>query len=200
MSGWDEATFQRWYGRWAPLSVSDAGSMLRGCGVRWWIVGGRAARVGAPPRDHEDTDIAVRLVDLPALRAQLHDWHLWQNNSGWLHPLPPGEDLHPGCEQLWLRRDADHPWVADVQLDRGVEEWVFKKDARIRLPWDRALHEVGEVWYLRPEIALLHKAHLDRPQDRADLTAAALTDDARTWLASTLDLLGHHHWATIVRS
>jgi hypothetical protein len=113
------------------------------------------------PRRREDTDIAVRRADLPVLRAHVRDWHLWQNNSGWLYPWLPGEDLHPDCE----------------------------------VPWDRALHEVDGVWYLRPEIAPLHKAHLNRPQDRADLTAAALTDEARQRLASSLELLGHHHWA-----
>jgi hypothetical protein len=200
VEAWDEATFQLWYGRWAPLAPPEVASLLRGCDIRWWIVGGRAARVGAAARRHEDTDIAFRRADLPALRAHLRDWHLWQNNSGWLHPLLPGDDLHPECEQIWLRRDANHPWVADFQVDRSTQEWIFKRDPRIRLSWDRVLHEVDDLWYLRPEVALLHKAHLDRPQDRADLTAAALTDDARLWLASTLELLGHHDWATIVRS
>lgn len=77
---------------------------------------------------------------------------------------------------------------------------VFKRDDRVRLPWSRALHEVDGVSYLRPEIALLHKAHLDRPKDRADLAAAVLDPDARAWLASTLDLLGYDEWAHLVRA
>jgi hypothetical protein len=197
---WDEAAFRLWYGQWVPLAPPEVASLLNGCGVRWWIVGGRAARVGAEPRPHEDTDIAFGLADLPVLRAHLYDWHLWQNNSGWLHPLLPGDECDPQCEQIWLRRDAYHPWVVDFQVDRSTEEWIFKRDASIRLPWDRALHQVDGLWYLRPEIALLHKAHLDRPQDRADLIAAILTDDARNWLASTLEQLGHHDWAAVARS
>jgi hypothetical protein len=55
------------------------------------------------------------------------------------------------------------------------------------------------VRYLRPEIALLYKARLDRPKDRADLAAAALDADARAWLAGTLDRLGHRGWANLVR-
>ena len=63
------------------------------------------------------------------------------------------------------------------------------------MPWDRALYTVDGVPYLRPELALLHKAHLDRPQDRADLAAARLEPGARAWLAQTLDRLGYHAWA-----
>lgn len=70
----------------------------------------------------------------------------------------------------------------------------------MRLPWERALHAVDGVTYLRPELALLHKAHLDRPKDRADLAAAVLGPQARAWLVATLDRLGHHAWARAARA
>lgn len=199
----DEAAFQALYGRWDPPSPAQVAALLAGspagCRVRWWIAGGRAARAGAPARQHDDTDIAVRLSDLDRLRTQLSGWHLWEASSGTLRPLLPGDRLTPGCEQLWARRDAQHPWELDLLLDRSDAEWVFKRDSRVRLPWPRALHEVDSVPHLRPEVALLHKAHLDRPKDRADLAAARLTPDAREWLAGTLDLLGHHDWAAAAR-
>jgi hypothetical protein len=198
VNDFDEEAIQALYGRWSPLDPAGVAALLDGSGVRWWIVGGRAARVGAPPRHHEDTDVAIRLADLPALRRHLTAWHLWQPSPDALRPLLPGADLHPGQEQLWLRRNAHHPWVLDLPLQRGDEAWVFKKDARVRLPWDRALHEVDGVRYLRPELALLHKAHLNRRKDREDLAVAALTDPARAWLAETLELLGHHEWASAV--
>jgi hypothetical protein len=68
------------------------------------------------------------------------------------------------------------------------------------VPWQSALHTVDGIPYLRPELALLHKAHLDRPKDKADLAAARLDPDARAWLAQTLDQLGHHSWANAARS
>jgi hypothetical protein len=77
---------------------------------------------------------------------------------------------------------------------------LFKRDARVRLPWERAVHTVDGIPFLRPEVALLHKAHLDRPKDRADLAVARLDPDARAWLAGTLEQLGHHTWAHIVRA
>ena len=195
----DEAAFQALYGPWDPPEPAQVTALLAGSGVWWWIAGGRAARAGAAARQHDDTDIAVRLTDLDRLRAQLSGWHLWEANSGTLRPLLPGDTLTPGCEQLWARRDARHPWQLDLLLDRSTAEWVFKRDSRVRLPWPRALHEVDGVPHLRPELALLYKAHLDRPKDRADLAAARLDPAARAWLAGTLDLLGQHDWAATAR-
>lgn len=196
----DEETFQALYGRWDPLEPAQVAELFCASSVRWWIVGGRAARVGAPARNHEDTDVAVRINDLDELRNALSDWHLWEANSGTLRPLLPGDHLTEGCEQLWARRDAQHPWQLDLQLDRSTDEWVFKRDARIRVPWERALHTVNGIPYQRPEIALLHKAHLDRSKDWADLAAARLDPDARAWLANTLEQLGYHTWAHLART
>ena len=67
----DEAAFQALYGRWDPPSPAQVAALLAGSGARWWIAGGRAARAGAPPRQHDDTDIAVRLSDLDGLRTHL---------------------------------------------------------------------------------------------------------------------------------
>jgi hypothetical protein len=87
----------------------------------------------------------------------------------------------------------------DIQLDPSDQEWVFKRDSTIRLPRPRAQQTDGGVRYLRPQIALLYKARLDRPKDRADLAAAALDADARAWLAGNLERLGHHEWAHLAR-
>jgi hypothetical protein len=160
---------------------------------------GRAARAGAPPRRHEDTDVAVRADDLDELRETLCGWHLWEANSGTLRPLLPGTPLTGGCEQLWVRRNAQQPWQLDLLLDRSGDDWVFERDARIQLPWPRALHTVNGIPYLRPELALLPKAHLDRPKDRADLAAAQLGRDGRAWLTQMLEKLGHHSWAQLAR-
>ena len=194
-----EEAFQLLYGCWNPLEPQQVADLLSPSSVRWWIGGGRAARVGAPARHHEDTDVMVRADDLDELRNVLAGWHLWEANSGTLRPLLPGMPLTEGCEQLWARHNAQKPWQLDPLLDRSGDEWVFKRDARVHVPWQRALHTVDGIPYLRPEIALLHKAHLDRPKDNADLAAAHLDPDSRAWLAQTLDMLGHHSWAQLVR-
>ena len=125
-----EETFQALYGRWVPLEPAQVAELFCASSVRWWIVGGRAARVGAPARNHEDTDVAVRINDLDELRNALSDWHLWEANSGTLRPLLPGDHLTEGCAQLWARRDAQHPWQLDLQLDRDLRPRRPRRDQR----------------------------------------------------------------------
>jgi hypothetical protein len=199
----DEEQSQALYGPWDPLPPAQVAELLAGSGTRWWIAGGRAARAGSPARPHDDTDVAVDVRGLDALRAHLSDWHLWEAHEGTLRPLLPPDTMAKGREQLWMRRDSTQPWRLDILLDRSADycpdQWVFKKDQRVRVPWDRALQVIDGISYLRPELALLHKAHLDRPKDQADLAAARLRPEARAWLADTLDQVGRHHWAELAR-
>jgi hypothetical protein len=191
----DEEEFQLLYGRWDALEPAQVADLFSTASLRWYVAGGRAARLGAPARHHEDTDVVVRAEDLDQLRQALTNWHLWEASSGSLRPLLPGLAITEGCQQLWARRNAREPWQIDLLLDRSGDEWVFKRDERIRVPWDRALQTVDGISYLRPEIALLHKAHLDRPKDREDLAVAQLDAEARAWLVQTLEQLGHNAWA-----
>jgi hypothetical protein len=94
------------------------------------VAGGHAARVGAPKRHLEDTDVAVSADDLDQLRQVLADWHLREAHSGSLRPLLPGVAITEGCQGLWARRNAREPWQIDLLLDRSRDEWVFKRDAR----------------------------------------------------------------------
>ena len=199
LSKLDQEAFQSLYGHWDPLTPDAVARLLAKTTLRWYVAGGRAARAGAPARRHEDTDVVVRMEDLEQLRNALADWDLWEAHAGALRPLLPGLSLTENREQLWARLDAHHPWQLDVLLDRSGNEWIFKRDASIRLPWERALHSVDGVPHLRPELALLHKAHLDRPKDRADLHAAVLDPPARAWLVDTLDHLGHAEWSELAR-
>ncbi len=195
----DEDAFQALYGPWDPLPPEGIAELLADSGADWWIGGGRAARAGAPPRRHEDTDVVIRVRHLDAVRQAMSGWHLWEAIDGALRPLLPGVPPSPECGQLWVRRDARQPWRLEFLLDRAStdDEWVFKRDARIRLPWHRAVHTVGGIGHLRPEVALLFKARLDRPKDRADLLAARLDPTGRAWLARSLELLGQHDWARL---
>jgi hypothetical protein len=196
----DETSMHALYGPWDPMMPDEVAALLAG-GVRYAVAGGRAARVGAEPRRHGDTDVAIAAADVGAARQALRDWHLWEASDGALKPLLPGVALSPDCEQLWVRRAAGQPWRFEVLFDRlsTDQEWVCKRDPRIRRPWPRAVQNVGGVDYLRPEVALLFKARHDRPKDRADLLAAQLGPADRAWLADALDLLGHREWAALAR-
>jgi hypothetical protein len=199
LDGLEEEEFQSLYGRWDPLVPSEVAELFAGLDVSWFIAGGRAARIGAVARHHNDTDVVVDVASLDALRRHLLGWDLWEAHDGTLRPLLPGDRLLAGREQLWVRRNAQQPWRLDLLLHPWGPEWIFKKDPRVRVPWDLALQLVDGVRYLRPEVALLHKAHLDRPKDRADLAAARLDPAARRWLVAALELLGYVEWARLAR-
>lgn len=189
----EEARFLRWYGAWDPLDPPGVRALLEGFGRPWWLVGGWAleAFTGAR-REHEDLDVSILAVDVPALRAHLGaDWTVWSNLSGVLRPL---NDWYPEPQapdaQLWVRRSAHEPWVLDVPTTPDREGlWTNK-----RLP-DHVAPVEEVTWLtddgmrcLRPEIVLLFKGAQDRPKDRRDLEVAwpLLDDGARSWLREAL--------------
>jgi hypothetical protein len=192
----DEAEFQALYGRWEPLTPHQVRDLFAGAPVRWWIAGGHALALGgAAARPHEDVDIAVLLDDLPALREHLRDFHLWEAHDG-IRPLRAGEELRPDREQLWLRRNASEPWLADIVLTPSENgRWLFKKDRRISLPLDDVGDMHDGVSCLKPQVALLHKAHLGRDKDEADFASLlpTLGEDARRWLDDALALYKPDH-------
>jgi hypothetical protein len=197
----NDEEFHGLYGPWSAMTPAEVAAELAGCTSPWWVAGGRAARAGAEPRRHEDTDVVVLAGDLEAVRTAMAGWHLWENVNGTLRPLLPGVAVRRECEQLWVRRDSRSPWRMEFLVDwmSTGTEWVFKRDESVRLPWDRAVHVIGGIGYQRPEVALLFKAGQNREKDRGDLAAARLTADGRAWLADMLGKLGYAEWARLAR-
>src|SRR3954451_738075 len=134
-----EADFRGLSGRWQPFTPREVADLFDGADFPWWIAGGWAAEAsGAPARRHEDTDVAVLHADLPAIRFWLSGFHLWEAHAGSLRPLLPGDELLPEREGLWVRRNADSPWVCDLLLTRSRDgQWLFKRGARVSLPIDQ---------------------------------------------------------------
>jgi hypothetical protein len=172
--------------RWQPFTPREVADLLDGAEFPWWIAGGWAAEAaGAPARKHEDTDIAVLHDDLPAVRSRLSGFHLWEAHAGSLRPLLPGDDLRPEREGLWVRRDAESPWVCDLLLMRSrAGRWLFKRDARVSLPLDQLGRTIDGIPYLRPSVVLLHKAKARRDRDQQDFEGMLprLANGKRVWL------------------
>lgn len=121
-----------------------------------------------------------------------------ENYNGALRPLLPGVPDQTECRQVWVRRDARSPWRMEFVVDRvSTEEWVFKCDQSVRMPWDQALHLIDGISYLKPELALLCKAGQDREEDWEDLSVARLGPEGRQWLTVTLEKLGYAEWARL---
>lgn len=194
------------YGRWAPLTPSDVKHFFASYPGLWWIAGGWAieAFTGAS-REHDDIDPSVLRNDLPLLRRHLAGrLHAWAAAAGSLTPLLPDVDadgapddvLPRGCGQIWARPDAASAWEYDILLSPGSEqEWVYKRDSRLRLPMTRALWERDGVRYLRPELQLLLKSRGLRDKDERDFTVTAplLERSTREWLRDALTLTEPNH-------
>ena len=184
--------FFRWYGDWAAVRPRDAAAFLEGAGVRWWVVGGWAvdAFLGEL-REHEDIDVAFFRADLAIVLAHLsRDLNVWSNLSGTLRPLQKPEDLLEGARQLWVRRDAQSPWLLDLAMTaHDGDTWISPRDGRVRLPFEDATFVAPDgIRYLRPELVLYMKARMARPKDEADLERILprlepdAVDRLRTWL------------------
>lgn len=168
-----EADFQALMGRWVATPPHEVAALMAGAPFRWWLAGGWAVELqGGRRRPHSDTDVAFLLRDLPLVRRFLEPLHLWAPTPWRLRPILPGTAMEPDEEQLWARRDASQPWLLDLLATPAEgEDWLFKKDERVRRPLDEVTRQVGGVPVLAAEVALLHKAGNDRERDRADLLA-----------------------------
>lgn len=196
----EEDAFLRLYGAWAPLDPAGVADLLAGFERPWWIVGGWAIEAfTGHQREHEDLDVSILTCDVPALRAHVGDsLHLWSNDGGTLRPL---DERHPEPlareSQIWIRRHAAAPWLLDLPLtpDAGGR-WTNKRDPDDVRPVEAATWVAADgLRYLRPELALLYKARLDRPKDRGDLERAwpLLDGAARGWLLDALARLTPGH-------
>ena len=204
LSEWE---FQRRFGTVAPMTLPGVRALFKGAPFTWWVVGGWSLEIDArhagrtePLRHHIDLDVAFPRSDVPAVRAWLADWHIWEAHQG-MRPLLPADEPREGGEQWWLRRDAWSPWVLDLLLTPVEgEDWLFKKDHRVRRPLATVVrHDADGTPYQAPEVTLLFKAFLDRPKDLVDLEATWpwLDVAAREWLRSSVELaLPTSTWAT----
>lgn len=142
--------------------------------------------------------------DLAALVAALPErWGAWVPRGDdfiALADLP--EDVSP---QPVLIHDADAgAWVLRINVEDGApRSWVYRRDARLQLPWDRAVLDLDGIPTGAPEVQLLWKCFSPRPEDDADKDAVVprLSDEARAWWETAL-LRVHPHssWTIPVRT
>jgi hypothetical protein len=80
--------------------------------------------------------------------------------------------------------------------ERTAEEWVYRRDARIRMPLKSAIvRDTGELPVLCPAIVLLFKSKNRRAKDDADFQRirAALGGQQRRWLHESLRICDPEH-------
>ena len=194
---------------WAPLDAQAVATLLTRAPVRWWLSGGAALDRwrGRPIRRRTNIDVSVVAADLPALVASLPDGF-----SAWAPVGDDGELIVPFSEArldadpqpVLVRDDARGAWALQVNAEDGSPRaWVYRRDPRLTLPWDRAVLDLDGIPTGAPEVQLVWKALRPRPEDDVDKDAVVpdLCDEARAWYErAILTIHPHSSWSIHVRS
>ena len=163
--------------------------------VPWAVAGGWAIdlHVQAETRPHDDIEIVVSRDHIEIVAACLGELDWFGVGGGRVAMAAAPEELHQtwGRDRYKQRRRIDalrEPW-------RG-EDWVFRRDPRIRRPLTEAIEFSPEaIPYLAPEIVLLFKAKAPTEKDEADLalTLPTLTRNQFDWLRNALEIVHPSH-------
>lgn len=191
---------------WAPLDPQAVVRLLAAASVRWWLSGGVALDrwVGHPIRDRENIDVSVIAADLAELVASLpKGFSAWVPGEDEVVPFadaPEDADLQP----VLICDDAKESWVLQVNAEDGAPRaWVYKRDPRLTLPWDRAVLDIDGIPTGSPEVQLVWKALRPRAEDTVDKDAVlpTLSADAMSFYETALlRIHPHSTWAIHVRS
>ncbi len=194
---------------WAPLSAEAVAAMLAPSDARWWLSGGAALDrwVGVPIRPRENIDVSVVPGDLRALVAVLPAARsAWIAAGDAMLALEDAEDAEDDADlqPVLIWDDDARAWVLRVNVEDGAPRaWVYRRDARLQLPWDRAVLDLDGVPTGAPEVQLVWKCFSPRPEDDADKEAVLplLSDEARAWWErALLTVHPHSSWTIPVRS
>lgn len=193
---------------WEPLAPTAVAELLCAASVRWWLSGGVALDhwLGWAIRERENIDVSVVASDLADLVLSLPaDFSAWapSGEDDEIVPFaeaPTDADLQP----VLVRDDARSTWVLQINVEDGAPSaWVYKRDPRLQLPWDRAVLDIGGIPTGAPEVQLVWKALRPRPDDTTDRDAVLPQLDEQAvnfYETALLRIHPHSTWAIHVRS
>lgn len=192
---------------WERLAPDAVAALLAGTPARWWLSGGAALDrwLGAPIRERGNTDVSTisrdlaRLID--ALPAGFTAWAMLdEDDLVRFDEAPEDADIQP----VLIHDDEKGAWVLQVNVEDGIDRaWLYRRDPRLQLPWDRAVLEIDDIPTGAPEVQLVWKALRPRPEDEVDKDAVlpTLSDEARAFYETALlRIHPHSTWAIHVRS
>lgn len=194
--------FDRWYGSWEPLDPSNIAAFMAGFDRPWWIIGGWSIEVfTGVPRPHEDMDISILSSHAEAFRVFLGDrWTAWNVDEGWFRPFDARFTDVRADSQVWVRRNAQSPWILDVPFTPDSDgRWTNKRHLAHTEDLDDVTWVAADgLRYAKPEVTLMFKAAQAREKDRRDAEVALplLDDEARRWLRGAVARIDpSHSWA-----
>ncbi len=173
---------------WVPLSCQEVGALFGAFHAPWWLAGGYAleAYVGYPYRSHGDIDVLVLRQNLNTLHTLLDGFELYlADPPGSLRRWERREPLPAGVHDIWCRERASRAWQLQLMVDEvDGDEWVSRRDSRVRRPWSGLGWTLPGIRVLAPEVQLFYKALTPRPKDEQDreMVWPLLGEEARAWL------------------
>lgn len=179
--------------------------LTEGLAAPWCVAGGWALDLflGRATRPHADVELAVFRQDQSRLHEHFQGWKFTVRVDGRSEAWPQGESLELPLHEIHAYSPDDPPQSIEFLLnERDDGNWVFRRNAEVVLPLDRAMvQSTFGVGALSPEIVLLYKAKAPRAKDEADFNAVrtAMSDESRGWLRSAL-LSCHpaHPWLSLL--
>jgi len=185
---------------------SDVAKLLAAAPARWWLSGGAALDrwLGRAIRERPNTDVSTTSADLPQLVGGLPGrysaWATLDEELVRWDAAPDDADLQP----LRIHDDEQGEWTLQLDVEDGTEKaWLYRRDPRLQLPWDRAVLDIDGIPTGAPEVQLVWKALRPRPQDDVDRddVLPELSAQARTWYErAILSIHPHSSWSIHVRS
>ncbi|MET0829451.1 MAG: hypothetical protein ABWY26_08035 [Microbacterium sp.] len=192
--------------RWEPFTPRAAADLLDATDARWWLSGGVALDhwLGRQIRERLNIDVSTTPGQLDQLVGRLPaPFSVWVPADDAVLPwaaAPQDADLQP----VRIHDDDAGAWVLQVNIEDGTDHaWLYRRDPRLQLPWDRAVLDIDGIPTGAPEVQLVWKALRPRPQDDLDKEAVLpeLSADARAWWErAILSIHPHSSWSIHVRS
>jgi len=188
------------------LDAASVADLLADTDTRWWLSGGSAYDQwrGEPLRERDRTTISAVYSSVGGLIDALPDgMTAWVTDGddlvAWAD-LPEDADVHT----VRIFDDAMDAWVLQINLEDGTaDRWVYRRDPRLQLPWERAVLDIDGIPTGAPEVQLVWKALRPYPEDEADkdIVLPALPEEARAWWEKAiLSIHPHSTWSIHVRS
>lgn len=179
-------------------------SVMSGYGGAWGVAGGWAIDLflDRQTRPHDDLDVAVLRHDQENLRRHLGAARVEKVGAHGLSEWTLSERLEPPIHEIHVQYpDSFHLEFLLNECNRKTNEWLFRRDVRVRRSMSAAFGSNHGIPYLSPEIVLLYKSKAPEAKDDADLAAILehLSSDQREWLhhALTMTTPGHH-WTDVI--
>jgi hypothetical protein len=179
--------------------LRETTGLMQGFPAPWCVAGGWALDLflGRVTRTHADLELAVLRDDDAALRQHFVGWTFEKVVGGRRVGWPASERLALPVHEIHGHSTGEPRRAIEFLLnEREGDDWVYRRDARVRLPMNRWIVLArGVVPVLCPAIVLLFKAKAPRLKDEADFRSArdTLGWERRRWLGDALALCHPNH-------